>query len=277
MDRKDIARILDETATLLELKGADFFKVRAYRGAARALDASDVEPGPDMTVEDLQEIKGIGKNIAGHIIKLISEGTFAEYDRLKASTPPGLIGMLSIPGMGAKKVKYLFDNLGISDMETLEQACQEDRLSVLPGFGKKTRDNILKGIHAVKRYQQKFLYGDIIDQAESILEKVKKSGYVIRASLGGSVRRKKEIVKDIDIVASTADPEMVMELFTGLDDVKDVIARGSTKSSVRLANGINADIRTVEDWQFPYALIILQAAGSIIPPCAQWPGNPGSR
>jgi DNA polymerase (family X) len=254
MDKKEVVKTLDETATLLELEGADFFKVRAYRSASRALESSGMEPGAHSTVKDLQEIKGIGKNIAGHIIELISNGTFADYERLKTSTPPGLMAMLRIPGMGAKKVRYLFDNLGISDMETLEQACLENSLSVLPGFGKKTQDNILKGIQAVKRYRQKFLYSQVIDQAESILEKVKKGGSVIRASLAGSLRRKKEIIKDIDIVASTDKPEMVMELFTGLDDVGDVIARGSTRSSIRLANGINADIRTVEDWQFPYAL-----------------------
>jgi len=254
MDKKDVVRILDQTATLLELGGADFFKVRAYRGASRALESSGMETDINTKAKDLQATKGIGKNIAGHIVELISSGTFAEYERLKASTPPGLLVMLRIPGMGAKKVKYLFDNLGISDMETLEQACLENRLSVLPGFGKKTQDNILKGIHAVKRYQQKFLYGQVIGQAESILEKLRKGGSVIRASLAGSLRRKKEIIKDIDIVASTGEPEMLMELFTGLDDVEDVIARGSTRSSIRLASGINADIRTVEDWQFPYAL-----------------------
>jgi len=254
MDKKDVVRILDQTATLLELGGADFFKVRAYRGASRALESSGMETDINTKAKDLQATKGIGKNIAGHIVELISSGTFAEYERLKASTPPGLLVMLRIPGMGAKKVKYLFDNLGISDMETLEQACLENRLSVLPGFGKKTQDNILKGIHAVKRYQQKFLYSQVIGQAELILEKLRKGGSVIRASLAGSLRRKKEIIKDIDIVASTGEPEMLMELFTGLDDVEDVIARGSTRSSIRLAGGINADIRTVEDWQFPYAL-----------------------
>ena len=254
MDKKDVVRILDQTATLLELGGADFFKVRAYRGASRALESSGMETDINTKAKDLQATKGIGKNIAGHIVELISSGTFAEYERLKASTPPGLLVMLRIPGMGAKKVKYLFDNLGISDMETLEQACLENRLSVLPGFGKKTQDNILKGIHAVKRYQQKFLYSQVIGQAELILEKLRKGGSVIRASLAGSLRRKKEIIKDIDIVASTDEPEMVMELFTGLDDVEDVIARGSTRSSIRLASGINADIRTVADWQFPYTL-----------------------
>ena len=239
---------------MLELKDADFFKVRAYRGAARALDTSDMEIGPGTSIKELQDIKGIGKNIAGHIIELIKSGTFREYEELKSSTPPGLMDMLRIPGMGAKKVKYLFEDLGISDIEGLEKACLENRLSALPGFGEKTQDNILKGIHALKKYKERFLYGEIIGQAEEILEKIDKSRYVERASLGGSVRRKKEIVKDIDIVASTEHPDKVMELFTSLDDVDDIIAKGPTKSSIRLKNGINADIRTVEDWQFPYAL-----------------------
>lgn len=254
MDKRKISKILNETATLLELRDADFFKVRAYRGAARSLDTSEIDLGSDTSVSDLQKIKGIGKNIAGHIKELIRNGTYKEYEELKSSTPPGLMEMLKIPGMGAKKVKYLFDNLEISDISELEHACLENKLAVLPGFGEKTQDNILKGIHTLKKYRERFLYGEIIGQAESILEKMRKNRYVKRASLAGSVRRKKEIVKDIDMVASTDKPEKVMDLFTALDDVKDIIAKGSTKSSIKLKNGINADIRTVEDWQFPYAL-----------------------
>lgn len=254
MDKKDITEKLDETATLLELNDADYFKVRAYRTAARALDASGIELDASITNKDLQEIKGIGKNIAGHITSLIAKGSFAEYEDLMSKTPPGLMDMLKIPGVGAKKVKYLFSNLDISDIEELEQACLENKLSALPGFGQKTQDNILKGIRSVRKYKERFLYGEIIGQAHSICKKLKDNKYVIRASLGGSVRRKKETVKDIDIVTSTAHPDKVMEFFTTLDDVVDVIAKGSTKSSIKLKSGINADLRTVEDKQFPYAL-----------------------
>jgi DNA polymerase (family X) len=254
MDKKELTKILNETATLLELKDSSFFKVRAYRSAARSLESSDINIDKNISTSELQKIKGIGKGIAGHIADIVNKGSFKEYEELKASTPAGLADMLKIPGMGAKKVKYLYDNLGVTSTVDLEKACMEDRLLNLPGFGKKTQDNILKGIGIVKKYSEKYLYGEIIIEAEKILEKIKQNRYVKRASLGGSVRRKKEIVKDIDIVASTDSPDKVMDYFTSLEEAEDIIARGDTKSSIRLKTGINVDIRTVEDWQFPYAL-----------------------
>ncbi len=254
MDKKQISKIFNETATLLELKDADFFKVRAYRRAARSLNTSDIDLSSSTNIGDLKSIEGIGKNIANHIMELISDGTFHEYEKLKSSTPPGLMDMLKIQGMGAKMVKYLFKKLGISDIEGLEQACLENKLSILPGFGEKTQNNILKGIHALKKYKNRFLFGEVVKQAENILEKVRKSKFVLRASLGGSIRRKNEVVKNIDIVASTDDPGKVIDLFTTLDEAEDVIAKGDTNSSIRLDNGINVDIWTVKDWQFPYAL-----------------------
>ncbi|MFC2145137.1 DNA polymerase/3'-5' exonuclease PolX [Actinomycetota bacterium] len=253
-DKKQIVKILNKTATLLELGGANFFKVRAYHIAASALESSDIEIEKDISVPVLQEIKGIGANIARHIKELIDNGTFKEYEDLKKTTPPGLIEMLKIPGMGAKKIHYLFDTLQIADIDTLELACKKDKLMDLPGFGKKSQENILKGIRVLRKYQEKYLYGEVISEAVAVIEKIKSRKEVIRASLGGSVRRKNEIVKDIDIVASTADPLSVMDFFTNMDEAEDIIAKGNTKSSIRIRSGINIDIRTVTDEQYPYAL-----------------------
>ena len=253
-DKKEIAKILNEVGVLLELMDANFFKVRAYHSAARALESSDLEIKVDSGVSDFQEIKGIGANIARHIKEILNSGTFKEYEDLKDSTPPGLVGMLKIPGMGAKKIKYLYDNLGISNIGELEYACIENKLLNLPGFGEKSQENILKGIEIIKKYQEKYLYGDIISEARIILEKIKNYKYVKRASLGGSVRRKKEIVKDIDMVSSTGNSRKVMDFFTSMEEAEDIIARGDTKSSIRLKSGINIDIRTVTDRQYPYAL-----------------------
>jgi DNA polymerase (family X) len=254
MDKKELINILNDTATMLELRDSSFFKVRAYRAAARSLESSDINIDKNISILELKKIKGIGAGIAGHIADIINTGSFEEYEELKANTPAGLFDMLKIPGMGAKKVKYLYDNLGVTNTVDLEIACREDRLLDLPGFGKKTQDNILKGIGIVKKYSEKYLYGEIITESEKILEKIRQNSYVKRASLGGSVRRKKEIVKDIDIVASTKNPDKVMDFFTSIKEAEDIIARGDTKSSIRLKTGINIDIRTVEDWQFPYAL-----------------------
>lgn len=254
MDKEEIIKILKEISVLLELKDENSFKIRAYQNAARSLESSDIDFGSDLKIKDLTGIKGIGIHIAEKIKELIDTGKLKFYEDLKKTMPPGLTEMLSIPTMGPKKIKYLFDNLEISNIGELECACIENRLGDLPGFGEKTQRNILKGIEILKKFQGKFLFSDIIEEAESIHRKIQDFKYVKRSSIAGSVRRKKEIVKDIDIVTSTDNSSEVMDFFTGLKEAKDVIARGDTKSSIRLKSGINIDIRTVDDFQYPYAL-----------------------
>jgi DNA polymerase (family 10) len=254
MDKEEIIKILKEISVLLELKDENSFKIRAYQNSARALETSDIKLEKGLKIEDLTGIKGIGSHIADKIKTLIDTGSLKYYKDLKESVPPGLVEMLAVPTMGPKKIKYLFDNLSISNIGELEYACIENRLVDLPNFGKKTQENILKGIGVLKKFKGKFLFASIIEEAEKIHKKIESFKYVIRASLGGSVRRKKEIVKDIDIVASTDSHEKVMDFFTTLDEVEDIIAKGDTKSSIRLKSGINVDIRTVEDFQYPYAL-----------------------
>jgi len=254
MDKEEIIKTLKEISVLLELKNENPFKIRAYQNSARALETSDIELNKDLKIEDLKGIKGIGSHIAEKIKTLIYTGRLKYYEELKESVPPGLVEMLAIPTMGPKKIKFLFDNLGISNIGELEYACIENRLVDLPNFGKKTQENILKGIEVLKKFKGKFLFAGVIEEAEKIHKKIENFKYVKRASLAGSVRRKKEIVKDIDIVASTDNPEKVMDFFTTLDEAEDIIAKGDTKSSIRLKSGINVDIRTVEDFQYPYAL-----------------------
>jgi len=254
MDKEEVIKILKEISVLLELKGENPFKIRAYQNAARALEASDLDFSKDLKIEDFTSIKGIGSHIAERIIELIDTEKLKLYEDLKESTPPGLVEMLSIPTMGPKKIKYLYDNLGISNIGQLEYACIENRLVDLPNFGKKTQENILKGIEILKKYKGKYLYANIIEEAETIHDKIQNFKYVKRSSLAGSVRRKKEIVKDIDIVASSSRPGKVMDFFTSLSEAEDVIARGDTKSSIRLKSGINVDIRIVDEYQYPYAL-----------------------
>jgi DNA polymerase (family 10) len=254
MDKEEIIKTLKEISVLLELKNENPFKIRAYQNSARTLETSDIELNKDLKIEDLKSIKGIGSHIAEKIKTLIDTGRLKYYEELKESVPPGLVEMLAIPTMGPKKIKYLFDNLGISNIGELEYACIENRLVDLPNFGKKTQENILKGIEVLKKFKGKFLFAGVIEEAEKIHKKIENFKYIKRASLAGSVRRKKEIVKDIDIVASTDNPEKVMDFFTTLDEAEDIIAKGDTKSSIRLKSGINVDIRTVEDFQYPYAL-----------------------
>ncbi len=253
MSKKDIVKILNEIAILYELKDENFFKIRAYQMAARALEVSDIDIN-NTTIEELKSIKGIGASIAEQIKTLIQTEKLQLYEELKSNTPPGLFEMLKIPGLGPKRIKYLYDNLGICSIPELEYACIENKLLNLSNFGEKTQAKILKGIELLNKYRERFLFAEVIDDAEELLEKIKNFKYVIRSSLGGSIRRKGETVKDIDIVASTDNPEAVMEYFTGLVPADEVIAKGDTKSSIRLRSGINSDLRTVSDKQFPYAL-----------------------
>ncbi len=255
MDKEEIIKILKDISVFLELKDENPFKIRAYQNAARALESSDIDLNKKLEIKDLTDIKGIGSHITERIKELTSEGKLKLYEDLKKSIPSGLVEMLSIPSMGPKKIKYLYDNLGISTVGELEYACTENRLLDLPNFGKKTQDNILKGIEVLKKYKGKYLYAKIINEADDIHKKIQDFKYTKRSSLAGSVRRKKEIVKDIDIVASSGQPVKVMDFFTGLDEAEDIIAKGDTKSSIRLKSGINVDIRIVDDNQYPYALL----------------------
>jgi len=254
MEKKEVAKILNEIGILLELKDENPFKIRAYYNASRALETSSIDLNKDLKVEDFKDIKGIGVHIAERIKILVDSGSLKFYEDLKESTPPGLIEMLKIPSMGPKKIKYLYDRLGITNIGQLEYACVENRLVDLPNFGKKSQENILKGIEAVKKYKGKFLFAEVTTEAEAIHNKIQNFKYVIRSSLAGSIRRKKEVVKDIDIVASTNDSGKVMNYFTSLPEAEEVIAKGDTKSSIKLKSGINVDIRTVSDSQYPYAL-----------------------
>lgn len=254
MDKEQIIKTLKDISVLMELRDENPFKIRAYQNSARALQASDIDLNRDLSVKDLTDIKGIGSHIAEKIKTMLDSGELKFYRDLKESVPPGLVEMLAIPSMGPKKIKYLFDNLHISNIGQLEYACKENRLVDLPNFGKKTQENILKGIEVLKRFKGKYLFANIIEEAEAVHKKIKGSKYVIRSSLAGSVRRKKEIVKDIDIVASSEHPDKVMDFFASLEEAEDIIARGDTKSSIRLKSGINVDIRIIEDFQYPYAL-----------------------
>ena len=255
MDKEEIIKILKDISVFLELKDENSFKIRAYQNAARAFESSDIDLNKNLGIKDLTDIKGIGSHIAERIKELIDREKLKFYEDLKKSIPSGLVEMLSIPSMGPKKIKYLYDNLGISTVGELEYACNENRLVDLPNFGKKTQDNILKGIEVLKKYRGRYLYANVIKEAEDINKKIQDFKYTIRSSLAGSVRRKRETVKDIDIVASSSHPEKVMDFFTGLDEAEDIIAKGDTKSSIRLKSGINVDIRIVDDKQYPYALL----------------------
>ncbi len=255
MDKDQIARVLNNIATLLELKGENPFKSRAYLNAARALESVS-EPLDKLIAEQrLGEVKGIGESIQKKIVELMSTGKLAYYEELKAATPPGLVLMLEIPGLGPKKIKALHDELGIETVEQLEAACQAGRVAKLKGFGEKTQANILDGINRRRSYAAKHLVSEALPLADTLLDALRSHPDVIRCSAAGSLRRHREIIGDVDLLASSKKPAAVLDFFSRLPGVLNVIAKGETKASVLLEGGIQSDLRVVSDAEFPFALM----------------------
>jgi len=253
LDKKSVINILNKIGLLLELKGENPFKIRAYYNAARALETLDEDIEILVKNNKLKEVKGIGEAINKKITELITTGRLEYYENLKASIPEGLVEMLKIPGLGPKKIKTLYDKLDIKTVGELEYACLENRLVELPGFGEKTQKKILEGIKFVKRFSNQHLFSEAYSEANLLKQYLLKTGLVIRCEIAGSIRRKKEIVKDIDILATTDNPQKLMESFVEYEKTKDVIVRGDTKTSITLGSGINADLRVVKDEKYPYA------------------------
>lgn len=254
MDKNQIIQVLEEIATLLELKDENRFKVIAYRNAARALETLPKPLEDYIQNNTLHEIKGIGTAISEKITTLYNQGTLPYYDELKSSIPQGLLSLLEIPGLGPKKVKLLYDQLQIDSIEKLEKACQAGQLESLKGFGKKTEANILEGIAQRRLFSNQFLTGNIRPLAESLLDTLRAHPATIQIAIAGSLRRWKETIKDIDLIASSSSPHDLMQAFVSLPAVQRILNHGETKSSVILQNGIQCDLRVVPDKIYPYAL-----------------------
>jgi len=255
MDKDQVAEILVSIGTLLELKGENPFKTRAYSNAARAIEATS-EPLTKLIAENrLGEIDGIGDALQKKITELVTTGKLPYYEDLKASVPAGLVAMMEIPGVGPKKIKVLYDQLHITSVEELEKACQDGRVAKLKGFGEKTAVNICEGINRRRSFASRHLLGDVLLIAEEILDDLRAHSDVTRCSEAGSLRRRKEIIGDIDLLASSRQPAEVIDFFTKRPGILNVIAKGETKASVLLAGGIQSDLRVVTDAEFPFALM----------------------
>ena len=203
MDKDKVAEILVEIGTLLELKGENPFKTRAYSNGARTIQAL-AEPLEQLVAEKrLGQIKGIGEALEQKITELVETGRLKYYEDLKASLPPGLVQMLEISGLGPKKIQALHQQLGVDSIEKLEAACQAGQVAKLAGFGEKTQANILEGIERKRRYASKHLLSTALVAADPLLESLREHPAVIRCSAAGSLRRFKEVVGDIDLLASS--------------------------------------------------------------------------
>jgi DNA polymerase (family 10) len=256
MDKKEIAAVLDEMGTLLELQGANPFKSRAFHNASRAVEGITGDLAALAKSGDILNIKGIGASIAAIIEDLAVRGKSKEYTELRKGFPDGVLHMLRIQGLGPKKVKILYEKLKLESLDDLEKAAKADRLSSLDGFGAKTQENILAGIQAVRSRSDKHLYSAASQAAAAVFDVMVRQPGVLRGEIAGSLRRRKEVVGDIDLVVSAKDPDRnrLMDKFIAHPDVQSVVARGETKSSVALRSGINCDLRIVNDAEFPFAL-----------------------
>jgi DNA polymerase (family 10) len=258
MDNKQIAAVLEQMGVLLTLKGANPFKVRAFENGARTVESlteplsAIVERG-----EKLTAIKGIGKGLAAEITALLETGESPDHQRLLDETPPGLLQMLDIPGLGPKKVLKIHTALQIDTLDALEEACTDGTVADLKGLGKKTAENILKGIDFLKKSSGRRSLGGAKDAADAMLEDIRAVKEVQRAEIAGSLRRWRETVKDIDIVVSVKDMKHAPKVMSALihhELTDDITNQGDTKSSIRTTDGLQIDLRVVPDDTFPCTL-----------------------
>lgn len=248
--------MLEEVATLLELTGANPFRVRAFANAARSLNALDADLGALVREDRLSEVQGIGKGIAKDVTDLVSTGALAIHAELRASVPSGLLDILRVPGLGPKKVRTIWQQLGVTDLPSLESAAKAGRLRELEGFGAKTEANVLAGIDRVRQYEGRVLGSVASRVASEMARDLARWPEVRRVEIAGSLRRRLETVHDVDLLAAVdeADREAVMAAFTTLPAAGSVIARGPTKSSILTEGGVQVDLRAVGETEFPFAL-----------------------
>ena len=254
MTKGEVAGILEEIGTLLELKGENPFKIRAYVNAARAIETFGGNVPSFEDDEALAKIPGIGKSIALKIKELAATGSLKYLEELRAQFPAAILELFSISGLGAKKIKALYEKLHISSIEQLLKACETGRVAELPGFGETTQAKICKAIEERTRHSGYFQFGQIAHEAETLRSDFAAHPDTLHMEVAGSYRRRKEIVHDVDLLVATKKPETITKFFIGHSLVESIIAQGPTKSSVRLRSGVQCDLRVVSTAEYPFAL-----------------------
>jgi len=256
MVNQEIANIFYEIALYFEMQDVAF-KPQAYEKVALVLEtlSEDVEDiYMKKGIEALEQLPGVGKNIAKKIVEYIRTGKIKEYEKLKKKVPVNLGELIRVEGLGPKKIKVLYQKLKIKNLKDLEKAAKSSKISPLFGFGPKTEKNILEGIAFLKRSKGRFLLGEILPSVRKICEKLKNLKEVKKISMAGSLRRMKETIGDVDFLVISDKPEKVMDFFVFLPGVVKVWGHGATKSSVRMKNGYDMDIRVVPEKSFGSAL-----------------------
>jgi len=255
MTKSEIAAVLEEVAALLELKGENPFKIRAYTNAARSLETFGGNIPNLQDEEALSKIPGIGKSIAEKIKELAAIGSLKYLEELRTQFPAAILELFSISGLGAKKIKALYEQLQVSSIEQLRQACETGRVAELPGFGETTQTKICKAIEERAKHSGYFQFGQIAGEAETMRSDLSGHPDALQVNVAGSYRRRKEIVHDLDLVVATKKPEAITKFFVAHPLVESIIAQGPTKSSVRLRSGVQCDLRVVSPAEYPFALV----------------------
>lgn len=254
MTNQEVAQVLEEIGEMLEILGESPYRVRAYQRAANAVR------GLPQDLEELYEagklisVRGIGTSLAEKIEELLRTGKLSYFEELKKKVPPSLITLMQVPGVGPKKAKLLHDQLSITSVDELYEAVEKHQLRDLKRLGAKTEENIRQGILLFRKGLERILLYEALPLTERVVEELKKAAAVKKVSSAGSLRRLKETVGDIDILVASESPRQVMEGFVSLPGVRQVLAKGETKSSVIMASGLQVDLRVVRPQDFGSAL-----------------------
>jgi DNA polymerase (family 10) len=261
MTKSEVAAALDEIGTLLEVKGENPFRAQAYHKAAAAVELLEGDLQESLDTGKLAQVRGIGQTTLETIATLLRTGEHPFLNRLRKEAPAGLIDLLKLPGLGTKKVQILYQQLGVTDLASLQQACEGNRVAGLKGFGAKTQQKLLEGISFVSQAGQRVRIDQALPVATELLDRLKRLPGILRAEVCGSLRRRKETIGDIDLLISSANPAPIMDAFVNMPEVGQITGRGETKSSVVLGwrfGGrkvlLNCDLRVLADELFPFAL-----------------------
>lgn len=250
MKNAEVAQMLNDIADMLDMQGEAKFKVIAYQTAARRIEGLTEDVADLVAEKRLSKIRGIGESISAKVTEFVTTGKCAYHDAQAEKLPPGLAKMLQIPGVGAKRARQFYEELHISTVDELEEACRTHRLRQIPKLKEKTERNVLEGIQRLKQRTGRMLLGTALPVAEEIVEHLRDNPAVEQIETGGSIRRRKETIRDIDILVASAQPKDAVEAFTTLHNVRSILAKGKTKASVLTDDDLQVDLRVVspDEW-----------------------------
>ncbi|MHC4715217.1 MAG: DNA polymerase/3'-5' exonuclease PolX, partial [Planctomycetota bacterium] len=250
---REVADVLEQIGQILEIRGENPFKVRAYYNAARIIDQLGEDVNRIVADGELAELPGFGAALTEKVTQLVTTGHTDYLDEIRKGLPDGILTLLEVPGIGPKKIKLFYDKLGVASIDQLEAAARAGELAPLDGMGEKSQEKILDGIRQYRMHQGRWLISEALAVAETVLSRLESLKGVKRASLAGSIRRRRETIGDVDILVSCKDGPSVIKAFIALDGVERVLAAGDTKGSAVFAPGIQVDVRVVEDRSYAAA------------------------